>query len=317
MQPNLFNVKEAAKRIGLRISRTPVLTSKSINEIFGASLFFKCENFQKTGSFKIRGASNAVFSLSEDEAKNGVITHSSGNHGAALAQAAAWRGIKCYVVTPHLSPQVKKDALQIYGAEVTYSDATLSSREKETQKIIDKTGARLIHPYNDDVIICGQGTAALELLEKTGELDYIFVPVGGGGLLCGTAIYTKELFPNTKIFGGEPELAKDAYLSLKQGKLHPQLPVKTIADGLRTAMCERTFKIAQKYVDEIVLVSDEEIIDAMRLVWQRMKILIETSSAAPLAAALKNKNKLSGKKIGIILSGGNVDLKEVLKYFGD
>lgn len=315
MRINLFTIKEASKRIGAWIHETPVLSNKAINDIAGATLYFKCENFQKTGSFKIRGATNAVFSLTKEEIINGVITHSSGNHGAALAQAAAWRGIKCYVVTPQSSPQVKKDALKSYGAEITYSDATLSSREATAQKIIDKTGAVLIHPYNDDFVICGQGTAAMELLEKTGELDCILAPVGGGGILCGTAIYAKELFPNIKIFGGEPELANDAYLSLKTGKLHSQMPPTTIADGLRSALCNSTFNIIQKYVDQIVVVSDKEIIGAMRLVWERMKIIIEPSGAVPLAAVIKIKEKLAGKKIGIIFSGGNVDLKEILALF--
>jgi threonine dehydratase len=312
---NTHEIRKAHSRIKQYINRTPVLSSKSINNLVGATIYFKCENFQKTGSFKIRGATNAVFSLSDEQVKNGVITHSSGNHGAALAQAACWRGIKAYVITPHLSPQVKKDALKLYGAEVTFSDAMLESREAETKKVMDRTGAELIHPYNNDVVICGQGTAALEFFEETGELDFVCTPVGGGGILNGTAIYAKELSPNIYVFGGEPELAKDAYLSLKNGKLHPQLPPKTVADGLRTAMCERTFRLAQKYVDEIVLVSDGEIIEAMRLVWQRMKIIIEPSSATPLAAIIKSKKMVAGKKVGIIISGGNVDLKEVLNLF--
>ncbi len=315
MNINLTKIQEASQRIGVRVHKTPVLSNKTINDLAGASIYFKCENFQKTGSFKIRGATNAVFSLTTDEAKNGVITHSSGNHGAALAQAAAWRGIKCYVVTPQLSPQVKKNALKRYGAEITYSEVTLSSREGEAQKIMERTGAKLIHPYNNDAIICGQGTAALELLNETGELDYIFAPVGGGGIVSGTAVCAKELFPMIKIFGGEPELANDAYLSLKSGKLHPQLPPKTIADGLRTALCDRTFNLVKKYVDDIVVVSDQEIIDATRLVWERMKIIIEPSSATPLAAILKIKEKLAGKKIGLIVSGGNVDFSEILKFF--
>jgi threonine dehydratase len=219
------------------------------------------------------------------------------------------------VVTPHSAPKVKRDALKFYGAEITYSEATLASREAETKKLIEKTGAHLIHPYDNDFTICGQGTASLELLNETGELDYIFTPVGGGGLLSGSAISAKNLFPNIKVFGAEPELANDAYLSLKNGKLYPPLPPKTIADGLRTALCERTFSIIQNYVDEIVLVSEQEIIEATRLLWERMKIIVEPSGAVPLAAVLKNKEKFSGKKIGIILSGGNVDLKQVLMLF--
>jgi threonine dehydratase len=315
MNINIEEIRSAYSRIKKYIHHTPVLSNTSINEMVGATIYFKCENFQKTGSFKIRGATNAVFSLSDEQAKNGVITHSSGNHGAALAQAASWRGIKSYVITPRLSPQVKKDALKFYGAEVTFSDAMLESREAETKKVKNRTGAKLIHPYNNDVVICGQGTTALELFEETGELDFVCTPVGGGGILNGTAICAKEIFPNITVFGGEPELAKDAYLSLKNGKLHPQLPPKTIADGLRTAMCERTFRLAQEYVDEIILVSDGEIIDAMRLVWQRMKIIIEPSSATPLAAIIKSKKIVAGKKVGIIISGGNVDLKEVLNLF--
>ncbi|KAA3618302.1 MAG: pyridoxal-phosphate dependent enzyme [Calditrichaeota bacterium] len=315
MSVNLTNIKQAARRIAKKIHKTPVLTCKAINEIAGANLFFKCENFQKTGSFKIRGATNAVFSLSDEEAKNGVITHSSGNHGAALAQAAAWRGIKCYVVTPHLSPQIKKDALFSYGAEVTFSDAMLSSRIAETEKIIKKTNAKLIHPYDNDVIITGAATSALELIEEKGEFDFIFAPVGGGGGISGSALAAKYLLPNVNVIGGEPELANDAFLSYTTGKLHPQLPPKTIADGLRTALSQRTFEYIQDFVDEIVVVSDQEIIEAMQLVWQRMKIIIEPSSATPLAAVLKIKEKLAGKKIGIIISGGNVDLKEILSLF--
>ena len=255
MSVSLQDIKEAHKRISPYIHKTPVLTSQYFDEIFGFKTFFKCENFQKTGSFKIRGATNAVFSISDQAAEKGVITHSSGNHGAALAQAALWRGVKCYVVTPHLSPEVKKKALQKYKAEVTFSDVMLTSREEETNKIIAKTGSTFIHPYDNDIIIAGQGTSAFELLREVVDLDYLFVPIGGGGGICGSAIAAKSLLPNIKVIGGEPELADDAYQSFKTGILHPQKPAKTIADGLRTALSERTFGYIKQYVDDIVTVT--------------------------------------------------------------
>lgn len=309
---NFEDIKRARNTIADHIFETPVLFNRSINDRLGANLFFKCENFQKTGSFKIRGAANAVFNLSEKELENGIITHSSGNHGAAVAQSAAWRNTKCYVVTPQNSPKVKKDSLARYGAEVTFSEATIDSRRKITRGIIDKTGATFIHPYDDNVVIAGAGTLAYALIDEIKDLDYIIVPIGGGGLISGTAIATKTLIPNCKIIGAEPQLADDAYQSFISGELQDQRTPVTVADGLRTSLVERTFKIILENVDDIVIVSEEEIISAMFLIWERMKIIVEPSSAVTLAVAAKIKKQLQGKRVGIILSGGNVDFKEVL-----
>lgn len=313
--PTFNDIQSAAERIAPFIHHTPVLTSKSINVLTGCHLFFKCENFQKTGSFKIRGASNAIFSLSAEVLKNGVITHSSGNHGAAVAKAAAWRDTKCYVVVPKNSPQFKKNALLSYGAQVTYSDVLLTSRIAFTEKIIKETGAVFIHPYDDEQVIAGAGTTALELIDEIQDLDFMFVPVGGGGGISGAAITAKNRLPHIKVIGAEPVLADDAYQSFISNVLQKQKEPKTIADGLRTALSMRTFKIIKQYVDEIVLLSDAEIIDAMRLLWERMKILVEPSSAITLAAVLKKKESLKNSKVGIIISGGNVDLKEILSLF--
>jgi len=310
--PEFKDIQAAYKRIAPHIHRTVVMTNKSINTLVGASIYFKCENLQKTGSFKIRGASNAVFSLNDDELKKGVVTHSSGNHGAALACAAGWRNIACYVVTPQNTSGFKKNAIINYGARVSYSDALLPSRIAQTEKIIKETGATLIHPYDNEKIIAGAGTSALELIDEVKELDYLFVPVGGGGSISGCAITAKNMLTGIKVIGAEPQLADDAFQSFKTGTLQPQREPRTVADGLRTALCDRTFNIVRKYVDDIVLVNDEQIIDAMRLIWERMKIVTETSSAVTLAAILNIKNDLKGKKVGAILSGGNVDLKEVL-----
>lgn len=317
MSVTIQSITEAHRRIKKYIHQTPVLTSRSLNEKFGIHFYFKCENFQKTGSFKIRGASNAVFSLPENEISRGVITHSSGNHGAALAQAALWRNMKCYVVTPTMSPEVKKKALLNYKAQVSYSDVTLTSRIAETEKIIKETGAVFIHPYDNDVVISGAGTCCKELIENVVKLDYILMPVGGGGLTSGSAIAGKAMLPKVKIIGTEPELANDAYLSFKSAELHPQKPAKTIADGLRTALSERTFKYIRENVDDIVTVTEQEIIEATRLVWQHLKIIIELSSAVPFAAAIKMQKSLAAKQVGIIFSGGNADLKYVTGLFQD
>ncbi len=309
MNINLFVT--AYGRIESSIHHTQVFSNAFINQLVGGEIYFKCENFQKTGSFKIRGASNAVFSLTDDQVARGVITHSSGNHGAALAQAAAWRGCKCYVVTPNMSPEIKKKALLYYGAEVTFSDVTLTSRIAETEKIIERTGATFIHPYDNDQVIAGAGTAALELMREIPDLDCILAPVGGGGGMSGTAMVAKGLNPNVKAYGAEPLLADDAWQSFTSGKLHAQLPAKTIADGLRTALSERTFGYIREFVDDILRVSDEQIIAAMRMIWERMKIIVETSSATPFAAILANMDMFRSKKTGIIITGGNVDLEHL------
>jgi threonine dehydratase len=306
--PEYSDIELAQKTIHEYAHRTPVLTSSSINKIVGAELHFKCENFQKVGAFKFRGACNAVFSLSQAEMEKGVATHSSGNHAAALALAAKMRGIPAYIVMPETSPEIKKKAVAGYGAKITFCKPTLQARESTLAKVVEETGATEIHPYNNFYVIAGQGTAARELIEETGEFDIIIAPVGGGGLLSGTAISTKKLLPNCKVIAAEPAGADDAFRSFRAGKLIPSVNPKTIADGLLTSLGERNFAIISEKVDDIVTVSEEKIVEAMRLIWERMKIIVEPSSAVPLAAILENKINVQNKKVGIILSGGNLDL---------
>src|SRR5208282_1693296 len=312
------DIVEAHERIRPLIHRTPVLTSASLNEMAGASLFFKCENLQKTGSFKIRGASNAIFSLSEEEAKHGVVTHSSGNHAAAVARAAAWKGVPAWIVMPKNAPAVKCRAVEAYGGKITYCEPKVSARAETAARIQAETGAVLIHPYDDDRIIAGQATAAKELLKEVAELDAVLAPVSGGGLLSGTCLGAKGLRATVRVFGCEPERGDDAYRSLKTGVLQTQESSDTIADGLRASLAPRTFAILRKNVEGILLVSEEEIRATMRLVWQRMKIVIEPSSAVALAplvreggvAALGLATAMAGMRprIGVILSGGNVEM---------
>lgn len=306
--PSFSDIQTAHDRIRPFIHRTPVLTSKSINQIVGAELFFKCENFQKVGAFKFRGACNSVLALSDEEAKKGVCTHSSGNHAAALALAARMRGIPAYIVMPENAPEIKKKAVAGYGAQITFCEPTLAARESTLKKVAAETGATEIHPYNYFNVICGQGTAAKELIEETGQLDILMVPVGGGGLLSGTAISAKAMLPDVRVIAAEPAGADDAFRSFQSKTLQPSVNPKTIADGLLTSLGSITFPIIQNEVDQIVTVSEESIIAAMRMIWERMKIIIEPSSAVPLAAILENKVNVKGKKVGIILSGGNVDL---------
>jgi len=306
--PTFEDIQAAHDRIRPYIHRTPVLSSKSINEIVGAELYFKCENLQKVGAFKFRGACNSVFSLTPEEAKNGVCTHSSGNHAAALALAARMRGIPAYIVMPENAPEIKKIAVAGYGAQITFCTPTLEARESTLKKVAAETGATEIHPYNYFNVICGQGTAAKELIEEIGTLDIVMAPVGGGGLLSGTAIATKALLPGAKVIAAEPAGADDAYRSFYSKTLQPSVSPKTIADGLLTSLGSLTFPIILNEVDQIVTVSEESIVAAMRMIWERMKIIIEPSSAVPLAAILENKADVKGKKVGIILSGGNVDL---------
>jgi threonine dehydratase len=284
------------------------LTCKSIDEMVGASLFFKCENFQKAGAFKIRGACNAVFSIPEEEARRGVATHSSGNHAAALALAARWRGVPAYVVMPENAPQIKKTAVAGYGANIFFCKPTLEAREQTLARVLGSTDAAFVHPYNDARVIAGQGTAGLELCEDAPELDVVLAPVGGGGLVSGTSIAVNAVSPSTVVIGTEPERADDAYRSLRAGRIVPAGNPQTIADGLRTSLGDLTFAVIQEYVKEIVTVSEEGIVEAMRTVWERMKIIIEPSAAVPLAALLTNRIDLSGKRVGVILSGGNLDL---------
>jgi len=309
--PSFGDIQAAHQRIRSYIHRTPVLTSAGINDIAGAEACFKCENFQKAGAFKYRGATHAVVSLTDDAAGKGVATHSSGNHAAALALAAKIRGIRCYVAMPSTAPRVKIEAVRHYGAEITFCKPTLESREATLQEIIRQTGATVIHPFDNFNVICGQGTAALELLEEVPSLDVVFAPVGGGGLLSGTAIAAKAINPRIKVIGCEPLNADDACRSFYSGILLPSVNPVTVADGLLTSLSERTFAIIRKNVDDIVTVSEEAIIAAMRLVWQRMKIIIEPSSAVAVAVLLQYNARFSGKQAGIILSGGNCDLSNL------
>jgi len=306
--PVFADIEQAYLIVQKFAHRTPVLTSSSINNIVGGNLFFKCENFQKVGAFKFRGACNAVFSLSEEEAQKGVATHSSGNHAAALALAARMRGIAAHIVMPDNSPEIKKKAVAGYGANITYCEPTLQARESTLARIVAETGATEIHPYNNFNVIAGQGTAAKELIEDAGYFDIIMAPVGGGGLLSGTALSTKQLLPACKVIAAEPAGADDAYRSFHERQIIPSIHPKTIADGLLTSLGERNFAIIMENVDDIVTVSEEKIVEAMRMIWERMKIIIEPSSAVPLAAILQGKVHIQNKKVGIILSGGNLDL---------
>ena len=306
--PTFSDIKLAHDRVRPFIHLTPVLTSMSINEIVGAELYFKCENLQKVGAFKFRGACNSVFALTEEEARNGVCTHSSGNHAAALALAARMRGIPAYIVMPNNAPEIKKKAVSGYGAQITFCEPTLTARESTLMKVAALTGATEIHPYNCFNVICGQGTAAKELIEEIGPLDIVMAPVGGGGLLSGTSISAKALLPGVQVIAAEPAGADDAFRSFQSKTLLPSVDPNTMADGLLTSLGTLTFPIIMNNVDQIVTVSEEKIVEAMRMIWERMKIIIEPSSAVPLAAILENKLVVKGKKIGIILSGGNVDL---------
>lgn len=311
----LEDIETAHKRIAPYIHRTPVLTSKSINEIAGSEIYFKCENFQKIGAFKIRGGMNASLTLSAEKLKNGLATHSSGNHAQAIAFAAKQLGTKAYIVMPNNSPAVKVAAVKGYGAQITFCEPTQAARESTMQKIIEDTGAEFIHPYDDYRVITGQATCAKELIEDAGPFDIMMAPVGGGGLMSGTCLSTHYLLQGTIIYAAEPEGAADAVVSIKSGKVEKAAFVKTIADGLQTSLSEQTLGIIKTYVKEVLLVSEEEIKAALKLVFERMKIVIEPSSAVPLAAVLKNKGKFAGKTTGIILTGGNVDLVKFSEWF--
>lgn len=306
--PVFSDVEKAHTIVKKYAHRTPVLTSSGINKIVGGELFFKCENLQKVGAFKFRGACNAVFSLSEEDARKGVATHSSGNHAAALALAAKIRSVDAHIVMPDNSPEIKKKAVAGYGAKITFCEPNLQARECTLQNIIEKTGATEIHPYNNFFVIAGQGTAAKELIEDFGEFDLIMAPVGGGGLISGTAISTKYMLPECKVIAAEPAGADDAFRSFHAKKMFPSVNPKTIADGLLTSLGDRTFAVVMDKVDDIVTVSEENIVEAMRMIWERMKVIIEPSSAVALAAILEGKVDIQNKKVGIILSGGNLDL---------
>jgi len=306
--PTFDDVRDAHERIKPWIHRTPVLTSTTFNQKTGAELFFKCENLQKAGAFKVRGATNAVFSLDEDQAQRGVATHSSGNHALSLSRAAQCRGIPCKVVMPHTAPQAKMDAVRGYGGDITTCEPSQEAREQTLKPIIEQTGAEFIHPYNDHRVIAGQGTCARELLEQTGGLDAVIAPIGGGGMVSGTSLTCASLAPDTRVYAGEPEQADDAYQSLKSGAIVAYDAPDTIADGLRVALRPLTWHFVSNYVADILLASEADIIAAMKLVWQRMKIVIEPSSAVAVAAVLNNAELFAGQRVGIIITGGNVDL---------
>jgi threonine dehydratase len=311
MPPTLNDIRQALERIKPYAHRTPVLTNQSLNEKVNAQVFLKCENFQKVGAFKFRGACNAVYSLTDEEAAHGVCTHSSGNHAQALALAAKMRGIPAYIVMPDNAPTVKKNAVAGYGGQITFCEPTLEARESTMEGIRLRTGATVVHPYNDERVIAGQGTAALELLEDVPDLDVIIAPVGGGGLLSGTAIAATELKPEIRVIAGEPEMADDAFRSIKTGEIIPSKNPKTIADGLLTSLGSLTFPIVQQRVEQIVTVSEAGIIETMKYIWERAKIVIEPSSAVAIGVLWEKKINLSGLKIGVILSGGNVDLEKL------
>ena len=307
----LQEVRAAAGRIAPLARRTPVLTSSGLDQMCGARVFFKCENFQRTGSFKIRGASNAVFSLTAEQARRGVVTHSSGNHASALACAAQQRGIPATIVVPRNAPRVKLEMVAGFGGAVHLCEPTMEARQAAVDAIQAQTGATLVHPYDNPAVIAGQGTIALELLEELRDLDGVIAPVSGGGLLSGTAIAAKALQPAIEVFGAEPERADDASRSFRSGQIEPVLRSDTIADGLRAALCPLTFGIIRRHVADVLTVSEGQIADAMKLVWRYLKIVIEPSAAVPFAAVLAHRERFAGRRLGILLSGGNLDLERL------
>jgi threonine dehydratase len=308
------HISEAHQRIAPYIHRTPILKNTYLNDLSGADLYFKCENFQKIGAFKARGGMNAALNLSKEYLNKGLCTHSSGNHAQAIAYAANILGVKAYIVMPNNAPLVKINAVKDYGAEVIFCEPTLAAREAGTQLIIEKTGATFVHPFNDEQVIAGQATCAKELIEDTSELDIIIAPIGGGGLFSGTCLSTHYFGSNIVVYGAEPEGAADAILSIKTGKIEQAPYINTIADGLLTTLGDITFPIIKEHVKEIFTVSEDEIKQALRLVYERMKIVVEPSCVVPLAAVLKNKEIFKGKKVGIILTGGNIDLMKIAEY---
>ena len=306
--PTLDDMLNAHRRIKPYVHETPVLTSTYLNELTGAELFFKCENFQKAGVFKARGASNAVFSLSEDMLEKGVATHSSGNHALSLSYAAGRRGIPCTVVMPRTAPQAKKDAVKGYGGTIVECEPSTSSREAVFAEVVAKSGAEFVHPYNDPRVIAGQGTCSAELIEQVENLDAVIAPIGGGGMVSGTCLTLSNLAPNIKIYAAEPEQADDAARSFRAGHIIADDAPVTVADGLKVPLKDLTWHFVSNHVTDILTASEQEIIDAMKLIWKRMKIVMEPSSAVPLATILKNKDTFAGKRVGVIITGGNVDL---------
>lgn len=309
--PTFDDVIEARDRIKPYIHRTPVLTSSYFNQLTGAELFFKCENFQKAGAFKVRGACNAVFGLSDEVASRGVATHSSGNHAQSLSYAAGRRGIKASVVMPNTAPEAKKAAVRGYGGEVFECEPSTAAREAMLEELVARTGADFVHPYNDPRVIAGQATCSLELQEEVGELDAIIAPIGGGGMISGTCLAMSNVSPQTEIYAAEPANADDAYRSFHAGEIIEDDSPQTVADGLKVSLRPRTWHFVSSYVKDVLLASEAEIIDAMYLTWQRMKIVVEASSSVPLATIIKHRDRFAGKRIGVIITGGNVDLKKL------
>lgn len=309
--PTLATIRAAHERIKPYIHRTPVLSSRVLNDQVGAEIYFKCENFQKVGAFKARGACNAVMLLTDEQVARGVVTHSSGNHGAALAWAARIRGVKATIVVPENAPAPKKRAIAAYGATIVYCAPTVAAREAAVRELIDQHGYELVHPFDDVRVIAGQGTAALELLEERPDLEVVISPLGGGGLLSGTAIASKGVKPGITVYGGEPKGADDGFRSLGSGTRVTEMTPNTICDGLRTVLSERTFDIIRRNADGIGVASEENVIRAMRLIWERLKIIIEPSCCPPLGAILEGSLDVRGKRVGIILTGGNLDLDKL------
>ena len=312
----LSDVRDAHARIRDKINRTPVLTSETLDAQCGGSLFFKCENFQKIGAFKARGATNAIFLLSDEEAKRGVVTHSSGNHAAAVARAAKLRGIPAYIVMPHNVPKAKQDSVRRYGAKIELCEPTIAAREAGAARIMAETGAQLIHPFNDFRVMAGQGTVTVELMEERPEIELILCPIGGGGLISGTATAAKGLKPGIRVIGVEPAGADDAYRSFRSGAIVPMTAPRTIADGLRGTLGDKTFAEIREKVDDVVTVSEAAIVSAMRSMWEVLKIVVEPSAAVPYAAIVENRIGVAGKRVGLIVSGGNLDL-DALPWFSE
>ena len=309
--PTLADMLVAHERIKPHVHRTPILTSRFINDLTGAELFFKCENLQKAGAFKARGASNAVFGLTGQQAVKGVATHSSGNHGTCLSYAAGRRGIPCTVVMPHTAPQAKKDAVKGYGGRVVECEPSTSSREAVFAEVVAETGAEFVHPYNDHRVIAGQGTCSKELNQQVTGLDAVIAPIGGGGMVSGTCLTLSNLAPNIKIYAAEPEQADDAYRSFKAGHIIADDAPVTVADGLKVPLKDLTWHFVRNHVTDILTASEDEIVEAMKLIWKRMKIVMEPSSAVPLATILKNPEIFAGQRVGVIITGGNVDLDKL------
>ncbi len=310
-EPSKNDILETYERIKNLIHRTPLLTSESLNQMFGCMLYFKCENFQKAGAFKFRGASNAVLSLNKNDLIKGVITHSSGNHAAALSLAARMKNVPAYIVMPNTAPEIKKKAVAAYGAKITFSEPTVKSREETAKKIADQTGATFIHPYDNYTIIAGQSTCAKEIFEEVDDLDYLISPVGGAGLVSGSCLSAYHFSNRTKVIGAEPKGADDAFRSLRDKTIYPSINPNTICDGLLTQLCDKTYLILTKYLYEIITIEDHVTINAMKIIWQRMKIIVEPSSAITLGVVMNNPDKFRNKKVGLILSGGNADLDKL------